>query len=102
MDVYGRKPINETGEYFRASIWSWPSLWAFCCEAAPSVIDDDTARRCSYNDGAGLDARQATALAIALWDELENWPTSRSLGVERDQVRRFADFCAASGGFEVH
>jgi hypothetical protein len=26
MDVIGRSPLGEEGEYFRASIWQWPPL----------------------------------------------------------------------------
>ena len=29
MDVYGRKPKNKTGEYFRANIWSWKTMVSF-------------------------------------------------------------------------
>lgn len=30
MDIYGRKPKNESGKYFRASCWSWRPLGALC------------------------------------------------------------------------
>ncbi len=26
MDVYGNKPANSKGEYFRSSIWGWPNI----------------------------------------------------------------------------
>ena len=37
MDVYGRKPKNETGEYFRRNVWGWHPLWEYCCEANPEI-----------------------------------------------------------------
>jgi hypothetical protein len=30
MDVYGRKPKNKSGEYFRANCWSWRPIHWLC------------------------------------------------------------------------
>ena len=32
MDVYGKEPKNETGEYFRSNVWWWRRLWDFVCD----------------------------------------------------------------------
>ena len=33
MDIYGECPRAPTGEYFRASIWSWPPILTLVVEA---------------------------------------------------------------------
>jgi hypothetical protein len=70
MDVYGNKPTSETGEYFRANVWYWRPLANYCCTIAPEITG-----RCKYwqsNDGAGLDAADAFALAEILQREINN------------------------------
>lgn len=64
FDVYGQNPKNDKGKYFRANIWWWPPLWDYCEEVAPEI-----AKNVEYplsNDGSGLDAQDAEALANAL------------------------------------
>lgn len=64
MDVYGRAPSSEEGEYFRSSIWTWPTV----LEAISSVgvLDSELVESMCYNSGSGPDAEQAVALADAL------------------------------------
>ena len=54
MDVYGQCPKNKTGEYFRANCWSWRPIHAIMEECHDGIIDDETMRLMSCNDGAGL------------------------------------------------
>ena len=63
MDVYGRNPKNETGEYFRANVWGWRPihfLCGFCVEkhevetGYDDLIPEKTFDRMSENSGAGL------------------------------------------------
>jgi hypothetical protein len=69
MDVIGKAPTGETGRYFRANVWCWSPLWEYCEYVAPAlraeVIYGD------LNEGDGLDAAGATALADQLTTELE-------------------------------
>ena len=37
MDVYGTKPKNETGEYFRANVWYWHPLWDCLDKLHPNI-----------------------------------------------------------------
>lgn len=65
MDVYGNNPSHESGEYFRASVWTWHPIADFIVAACPEL-----AKNCEHwhsNDGAGLNASDAVALA----DELD-------------------------------
>ncbi len=64
MDVYGRKPTAEVGKYFRNNVWWWRPLAELCQEMAPDVC-----KACTHwqsNDGDGLDAVGAVALAEVL------------------------------------
>ncbi len=76
MDVYGKKPTSEKGEYFRNNVWWWRPLWDYCCEVASDVISDSLAENGHYNGGAGLDGIMALALAEILRDELESGRTA--------------------------
>lgn len=67
MDVHGREPLNETGEYFRNNVWWWRPLWDYCLEVAP------VARKVKHghsNDGDGLGKRDSVALATKLREEI--------------------------------
>jgi hypothetical protein len=64
MDVSGNKPTDDTGEYFRSSMWWWHPLADYCAAIAP-----DIASRCQglrHNDGDGLGSDDSRALANAL------------------------------------
>jgi len=129
MDVYGRNPSSEIGEYFRANIWSWRPIHELIERSgvlSPRMLED-----ISYNDGAGPDAEDAERIADAIekmiagmddehvfmyTQEVQNdllqkvseslggkvvFPDFPSYAVEVKHVREFVDFCRESGGFEV-
>lgn len=93
MDVYGRAPSSEVGEYFRSSIWTWPSI----IEAIVSVgvLDRELVESMCYNDGKGPDAEQAVALADALEAAYHALPPD-SVFVSDDSP--FTDVGTASAG----
>lgn len=73
FDVYGRNPTSERGRYFRNSIWGWHPLAGYCNAVAPAICAP-----CKYwhsNDGEGLDAFGAVALAHVLEAEIESGRT---------------------------
>lgn len=70
MDVYGKKPKNEKGKYFRNNVWWWHPLWDYIEYAFPEI-----ASKVVYahtNDGDGLGARDAKLLALKLRNNLKN------------------------------
>jgi hypothetical protein len=74
MDVFGKHPANETGEYFRNSVWSWRPLAEYITENAPKQITS----KCQYwqsNDGDGLNKSDALALSIWLQGEIASGRT---------------------------
>lgn len=74
MDVIGRKPTNEVGEYFRNNVWYWRPLWDYCNTIAPDLCDGVNGH---YNDGDGLNEEGAIKLAEILFGQLESGETAR-------------------------
>lgn len=73
MDVYGKAHTAPDGEYFRNNIWWWRPLADYCMDVAPNITNG-----CKYwhsNDGDGLDADAAIALADALDAEIDSGRT---------------------------
>jgi hypothetical protein len=68
MDVCGRKPTSERGKYFRNSVWWWHPLATYCTMIAPEICAP--CKHWHSNDGDGLDAAGALALAEALQKEI--------------------------------
>ena len=74
MDIYGRKPEHENGEYFRRNIWGWRPLHYI----SPVAIDK-YALKCDTqgwgsNDGMGLKNKsQCHKLAKAIEKVMDEW-----------------------------
>jgi hypothetical protein len=69
MDVYGRKPTGPLGKYFRNSIAAWHPLARYCNLIAPDICQ--ACKHWHTNDGDGLDAAGAVALAHILKSEID-------------------------------
>lgn len=81
MDIYGKAPASTEGEYFRNSVWWWHPLAEYITHAHP-----DLAAACTLwhtNDGDGLDADDAAALADALTEDLNNGAVALRGGTQR-------------------
>ena len=122
MDVYGRRPSNKLGEYFRASVWAWRPLHFLIYRFCSDLIDAETMMRMASNDGAGPnDADVCNAMA----DRLERWlngfkgetftqirphrlgdwfgwhrPNS-NYKIHREHIMKFINFLRHCGGFWV-
>lgn len=64
MDVYGKKPKNEIGEYFRNNVWWWRPLWGYIEDNFPEIAAE--VPNAHYNDGDGLNAVKTKILANKL------------------------------------
>lgn len=82
MDVFGKNPKNETGKYFRNNIWYWRPLADLCVTLAPEVCAP--CKHWQSNDGDGLDAAGAEALAIVLRRKMADGTIARYVE-ERDR-----------------
>jgi len=67
MDVYGREPRNEVGEYFRSNVWWWRPLWNYTAEIdhfyaeqknAHQLISKKLFESGHHNDGEGLETEE--------------------------------------------
>lgn len=99
MDVYGREPANETGKYFRRSVWGWRGIACYCEDMAPEV-----AMYCAFwhsNDGGGLDARLSIELADVLDAHIENGTAAAYVKVRDERLAGIPDedcqICQGSG-----
>jgi len=54
MDVYGNDPKNSKGEYFRASIWGWPTI-----TTVMEACGYDVPITWHANDGEGLTTQES-------------------------------------------
>src|SRR5206468_10803434 len=74
MDVYGKEPRSEKGEYFRTTEAYWHPLADYVCVVAPSISS-----KCRYwhsNDGDGLNDEDRRSLAIVLREVLSSGRTA--------------------------
>ena len=99
MDVYGLKPKNEKGEYFRNNIWWWRPLWDYCLEKHFSVagkVEDGHS-----NSGHGLNAGDAKKLAAFIKKDLDS---GKALKYAQKREEEFAtlpdvacEYCESTG-----
>lgn len=68
MDVYGKNPVNETGQYFRRNVWGWRPLWNYVEEMHPEIAE--LVKYGYSNDGDGLGARNSKKLAKLLREDI--------------------------------
>ena len=54
MELYGKAPSNEAGEYFSRSVWGWRPLWTYCTSVYPPCARVSGGGH--RNDGGGLGA----------------------------------------------
>lgn len=129
MDVWGRDPSSEVGEYFRNNIWHWFPLLEIA--ASTGVLSGEMVQGMSFNDGNGPDAETAKRLGTKLLEMVEGMNDEhymmvdgqsmteaammdiitqldssatvmeRLRGTTIGNIREFAKFCQESGGFEV-
>ena len=99
MDVFGKAPVSTEGEYFRNSVWWWHPLAEYITDSHP-----DLAAACTLwhtNDGDGLDAADAVALADALTADLDSGAVALYEAERNVQIaslpRETCRLCAGTG-----
>ena len=130
FDLFGVKPRNDSGQYFRASIWSWPGIHMLIEDTG--VLNDEELEAIGYNDGYFIPDGKALLIAermekliadapegasyvnpnsklAQMGEALINAFVGQGVTVERGDsqfvdigyVKTFIDFARNSGGFEV-
>lgn len=85
MDVYGEKPSNPKGEYFRNNCWWWRPLWNYVCDECPDVLTESDKQAGQFNDGHLIAAQSAERIAKRL---RALCGSGQVLDVEREYKRR--------------
>lgn len=100
MDVMGKSPVSETGEYFRNNVWWWRPLWKFCNIHHPDLVGEEPFSG-FLNDGYGLDADGAARLGRALLEDVADGTAER---FRQERLKQIAELpytpcphCGASG-----
>lgn len=104
MDVYGTAPTDPVGEYFRRNVWGWHPLVDCTEHVCQQANHMDLFLRCEEwhtNDGDGLNATDATALA-SLIDQaistgvIEKWLADRQAKIRMMQPTP-CNYCKGTG-----
>lgn len=98
MDVIGKHPVSERGEYFRNNVWWWRPLWNYCEHVAPELCADVSGH---MNDGDGLDADGARRLAETLFFEIDSGRTEEYRTAYYARLSRLprkqCEYCGGTG-----
>lgn len=70
MDVYGKNPKSEMGEYFRRNVWGWHPLWEYVEQVHPEIAE--LVKYAHSNDGDGLGSQDSAKLGELLLDDYES------------------------------
>lgn len=99
MDVYGKNPANEAGQYFRRNVWGWRPLWDYVEDQHPELAE--LVEYGHSNDGDGLDGEKSLLLAKLLEEDLS---TGRAQEYIAQRNKRLAELpledcelCEATG-----
>jgi hypothetical protein len=99
MDVYGKKPTEPVGEYFRRNVWGWHPLWD-CVEALQPEIAG-LVKNAHSNSGGGLKAADSIKLAELLRADLDNGRVDEYVAERGRRLaelpRKDCEYCGATG-----
>lgn len=124
FDIYGEKPDNDTGEYFRNNVWWWRPMGNLIKDLCGHILSTKQREQVHTNDGCLFNKK--TALEICDILESHNFATWKHIAVgstkdieviinrsKRDgdekfeypysdeNVKEFIDFARHSGGFRI-
>lgn len=103
MDVYGKKPTSEKGEYFRNNVWWWHPLWDYCC-----YLDSSLIKRVPYaheNSGDGLASVASRKLAVKLQQSIDSGEAQKYVDSYYEYINSSPDepcFCVSKSLIEVY
>ena len=91
MDVYGTAPTDPVGEYFRRNVWGWHPLIDLTEHLCEREGKKDLFDRCKHwhtNDGDGLGAEDAQALATIIETALAGRHVAYYLEIRKENLRK--------------
>ena len=111
---------ENCGTYFRNNVWFWRPLWNFVTGVCDDILTEKDIEKGSFNDGHKISKTKANKIAKRLFklikngdvnlyeksrkeylDGLNDKDWNKSYPFYEENVRRFANFCANSGGFRI-
>jgi hypothetical protein len=99
MDIYGKNPTSEAGDYFGSNPCWWDPLVRYVREVAPEITSKCT---CWHtNDGDGLSEGDSRILADILQNEIDSGRTETYAQRLRSELEMISDlnceFCNGIG-----
>jgi len=70
-DIFGKKPINETGRYFYSNIWWWSPLWDYIYNNL-EVLSEEDYNEGHYNSMHEINNEKAQKIAAGLKQKIES------------------------------
>jgi hypothetical protein len=99
MDVYGKNPTSEVGNYFRRNVWGWHPLWEFVENVHPEIASE--VKYAHSNDGDGLDEEKSAELAQLLQQDLVTGVVDVYVRARNEYLasleRHTCEFCEGTG-----
>ena len=99
MDVYGKNPTAEAGQYFRRNVWGWRPLWQYVENVHPEIAG--LVKHGYSNDGDGLDDENSLELASLLRTDITSGVVAEYVSARNqilaDLPRDECDLCNGSG-----
>lgn len=99
MDVYGKKPKSDKGEYFRRNVWGWRPLWDYVCHTHPEIAN--LVEYGHSNDGDGLNATKSRELAELLFADLEGGLAQEYVRIRNEELSKLpfeeCEICEGTG-----
>ncbi len=116
---------DNPGIYFRNNVWWWRPLWDYVCNECTDILDKEDMTAGHYNDFKVISKEKALEIADILFKKIKSGHTDKyAAAFEKDRkelkksdnkeiefmssypfntknVKRFAEFCKESGGFEI-
>lgn len=100
MDVYGIKPVNDTGIYFRNNVWYWRPLWEYVVDNYRHLLDDDFLEGFT-NSGYIIPDDTAISLGLSILADVAHGTIDQyEIQFEEDKKQRPlepCEYCNATG-----
>lgn len=99
MDVFGNKPKDEVGEYFRSNVWYWHPLWSMIEDLYPLIAKK--VENPHSNDGDGLNNQDSKTLSSLIKRDLQNGKIKEYIDLYDQAVANLepidCDYCDQTG-----
>ena len=100
FDIFGKKPMNETGNYFRNNVWGWRPLWNYVFNNL-EILSEEDYNEGQFNSGHEIDQGKAQKIAAGLMQKIESGEMEKFIEAYTKHLdelpEEICDFCDGSG-----